>query len=111
MEHLPWMAWKDHPLQRSFDALRFMRILDHGIVWRNMAATYPQLVTEEHLKAARLCRWRQALFHGQAMDLPEGIDQQVQEFVRGQHQKGKMTRIRLIDCVCLEAWLPTHHRF
>jgi ubiquitin carboxyl-terminal hydrolase 22/27/51 len=65
-EKLPFMAWKEHPVQRSFDPLQFMRISqpDQGIVWKGMVATYPVIVPPKHLQAARRCRYRQILFDG-----------------------------------------------
>lgn len=69
----PWMGWREHPVQRSFDALRFMRVLDQGIVWRGMTATYPPLVPWKHVVASRICQWRHSLFHGKSSDFPEGL--------------------------------------
>lgn len=89
---LPWMCWKDHPLQRSFNAFRFMRIPDQGIVWRGMAATYPQLVPSEHLESAHLCRWRHSLFHGRTHGIHEDAHQHVKDFIRQQDEKGELQR-------------------
>jgi ubiquitin C-terminal hydrolase len=65
-ENLPFMAWKEHPVQRSFDPLQFMRVSppDQGIIWKGMVATYPVIVPPRHLQAARRCRYRQILFDG-----------------------------------------------
>jgi ubiquitin C-terminal hydrolase len=61
---LPWMSWKDHPVLRSFDPFQFIKTQDHGIVWRGLVATYPPLVSRDHLKAAQLSLRRQQLFAG-----------------------------------------------
>ena len=83
------MAWKEHPLQRSFDALRFMRIPDHGIVWRGMFATYPPLVPHEHVESGRLCRWRQCLFHGKVAEITHAASNQAIDFARRQKEKAQ----------------------
>jgi Ubiquitin carboxyl-terminal hydrolase/Zn-finger in ubiquitin-hydrolases and other protein len=62
---LPSMAWKPHQLYRSFDPFHFMKTHDHGIVWRGLVATYPQLVPPEHVRATEATRRRQALFNGE----------------------------------------------
>ena len=43
-----------------------MKTEDHGIVWRGLVATYPQLVPREHVKATEVTSRRQALFDGNA---------------------------------------------
>ena len=63
-ERLPWMSWKDHPVFRSFDPFQFVKTRDHGIVWRGLVATYPPLVSRDHIRAAKLSMRRQALFAG-----------------------------------------------
>ena len=100
-ECFPWMGWKDHPVQRSFDALRFMRVLDQGIVWSGMHATYPPLVPQEHVEATRLCMRRRALFHG---DVDGGSDYALpesREFARLQSQKGAGCVGRVACCALL----------
>jgi ubiquitin carboxyl-terminal hydrolase 22/27/51 len=93
---LPWMGWKDHPLQRSFDALRFMYILDHGIVWKGMAATYPPYVPSEHVAAASMSRWRQNFFHGNIWELPSNAREDVMQFASSQAKLG-MSRDSPLD--------------
>ena len=61
---IPWLAWNDHALQRSFDPFNFVHVEDYGIVWRGLVATYPPLLPQEHVDAARYCLQRQALFEG-----------------------------------------------
>ena len=62
------MAWKPHHLYRSFDPFHFMKTQDHGIVWRGLVATYPQLVPYEHVRAAESTNRRQALFKGEVAE-------------------------------------------
>lgn len=54
-ERIPWLAWNDHALRRSFDPLEFVRVEKYGVVWRGLVATYPPLVPQEHVDAARYC--------------------------------------------------------
>jgi hypothetical protein len=61
---VPWMAWKEYTVQRSFDPFQFIRTQEHGIVWRGPIATYPPLVPKEHVRASQLSLRRQALFSG-----------------------------------------------
>jgi len=63
-----WLAWSDHPVQRSFDPLQFAHIEEYGIVWRGVKATYPPLVPQEHILAARYCSQRKALFEGKILE-------------------------------------------
>ena len=63
-ETLPLMAWKDHTVQRSFDAFQFLRTLDHGVVWRGLIASYPPTVPQEHIQATEVSMKRHALFEG-----------------------------------------------
>ena len=64
----PWLAWSDHPLNRSFDPLQFAQVEEYGIVWRGAKATYPPLVPQEHVDATRFCLQRQALFEGYVLE-------------------------------------------
>jgi len=64
-QQLPWQAWKEHAVQRSFDALQFFRVQDQGVFWRGMVATYPPLVPKEHVLAARACLLRQQIIRGE----------------------------------------------
>ena len=64
----PWLAWSDHPLNRSFDPLQFAQVEEYGIVWRGAKATYPPLVPQEHVDATRFCFQRQALFEGYVLE-------------------------------------------
>lgn len=87
-EMFPWMGWKDHPVQRSFDALRFMRLPDQGVVWSGMFATYPPLVPPAHVRAARLCMRRQLLFQGSVAELPDDATPGARDFTAHQSQQG-----------------------
>lgn len=62
--HLPWMAWKAHPVQRSLDALRSFSYEMGLLVWRGVQPTYPVLVPRRHLVASKASRLRQALLFG-----------------------------------------------
>jgi hypothetical protein len=84
---LPWQAWKPHPVQRSFDALQFMRIQDQGIFWRGMIAAFPPLVPIEHVRAAQFCRLRQVLFSGEWDLLPLMTSSTAKSFARAQWEK------------------------
>ena len=81
-ECLPWQAWKEHAVQRSFDAIQFFRLQDQGLYWRGVNATYPPLVPLEHVQAARACLNRQRLFNGQVVDLPFLMAEQRPEVIR-----------------------------
>jgi hypothetical protein len=89
MENLPWLAWKEHAVQRSFDALQFFRVQDQGVFWRGMKATYPLLVPAEHIRAAQLCRERQIVFQGQLDELPLLASRQSIDFTAIQNRKSK----------------------
>lgn len=91
VENLPSQAWKNHPVQRSFDALRFVHIQDEGVMWKGMVATYPPLVPPEHVLAARLCRRRQILFEGQVAELPLTASPNAKYFAALSSQNGKGT--------------------
>lgn len=97
-ECFPWMGWKDHPVQRSFDALRFMRVLDQGIVWSGMHATYPPLVPQEHVEATRLCMRRRTLFHGDVDVVSDHDPPESREFARVQSQIGAERVERSFNC-------------
>lgn len=74
-EALPWLAWKEQPVQRSFEALQFLHVHDLGIFWTGMRATYPILVPNVHKRAAWLSRERQIVLHGEVDELPTGTSQ------------------------------------
>jgi hypothetical protein len=61
-QQFPWMAWKEHALQRSFDALQFQQV-DQGIYWKGMVATYPPLIPLDHVNACKANQYRYQLFH------------------------------------------------
>jgi len=67
---VPVLAWKPHQLFRSFSPFHFMKTQDHGIVWRGLIATYPQLVPREHIRATEFTSRRQALFNGELQSRP-----------------------------------------
>jgi len=94
IEKFPWMGWKEHSVIRSFDALRFMRVLDQGIVWRGMAATYPPLVPAFHVAATRKCMLRHALFLGNISQLVEPESSEVRDFADSQRKKGSYSQLR-----------------
>jgi len=54
-------------LTRSFDPLQFAQVEEYGIVWRGLKATYPPLVPQEHIDAARFCTQRQSVFEGHVL--------------------------------------------
>jgi hypothetical protein len=93
---LPWQAWKPHPVQRSFDALQFMRIQDQGIFWRGMIAAFPPLVPIEHVRAAQFCRLRQVLFSGEWDLLPLMTSSTAKSFARAQWEKPIFQRGRIL---------------
>lgn len=89
METIPRMGWNEHPVQRSFDALQFVRIHDQGVFWCGMKATYPVLVRSEHMKAAYLCRQRQIMFQGQIDQIPLSLtNPHSMEFASLQNRRG-----------------------
>lgn len=90
VETFPWLGWKEHPVMRSFNALRFMRVLDQGIVWRGMSAEYPQFVPPFHVKAARLSLLRNALFEGN-VSLTQSASPETRDFAIKQSRKGQFT--------------------
>ena len=92
--HLPWLSWKEHPVQRSFDAYRFIHIPDQGIFWRGMYATYPSIVPDAHIRGARACRQRQILFHGEIESLPLNASESTRKFVQDQYTLGPRKRYR-----------------
>eukprot|EP00934_Nitzschia_sp_Nitz4_P001494 Nitzschia sp. Nitz4//scaffold96_size78090//25862//29503//NITZ4_005490-RA/size78090-augustus-gene-0.55-mRNA-1//1//CDS//3329560561//1494//frame0 len=63
-QKLPFMAWKHHAVYRSFDPYQFIKTEDHGIVWRGLVATYPQLVPQEHVRGTEMAMRRLTLFQG-----------------------------------------------
>jgi hypothetical protein len=90
METLPWMAWPDSAIHRSFDALQFVHIRDVGIVWKGMKATYPILVSKEHFRATKLCRDRFIMFHGEVEQLPWDASSVAIEFTTQQQTSGTL---------------------
>ena len=89
IEHFPWMGWKEHPVQRSFDALRFIRI-DERIYWRGMTATYPPLVPSLHITASRSNRWRDMLFQGEVNEIPKHSCRAAKAFAFNRQQTGML---------------------
>jgi hypothetical protein len=108
---LPSQAWKNHPIQRSFDALRFVHIQDEGVMWKGMFATYPPLVPQDHVLAARLCRQRQILFEGEVSELPLTALPNAKHFAALSNQNGKgiscqidltpSLKLAISHCICL----------
>ncbi|GAX26796.1 ubiquitin carboxyl-terminal hydrolase 22/27/51 [Fistulifera solaris] len=90
--HLPWLSWKEHPVQRSFDAYRFIHIPDQGIFWRGMYATYPSIVPDAHVRGARACRQRQILFHGEVESLAPEVSGSMRNFAEEQRTLGPKRR-------------------
>eukprot|EP00977_Amphora_coffeiformis_P007979 scaffold1803_cov92-Amphora_coffeaeformis.AAC.2 len=64
-EKLPWLAWGDRPIARSFDAMRFINIPDVGIVWNGMVAAYPSTIPSYHLEGSQRCHRRWFSFAGE----------------------------------------------
>ena len=86
---LKFMSWKEHVVQRSFDAFSFIRTQDHGIVWRGLVATYPPLVPKEHCIAAQLSSRRQALFEGNVFETWLSRRRNALAFAAWQNSQGK----------------------
>jgi ubiquitin carboxyl-terminal hydrolase 22/27/51 len=81
------MSWKEHRILRSFDAFRFLKTQDHGIVWRGLVATYPPTVPKEHFFATQLTMRRQALFEGNAEETWMPLKPNALKFSAIQHTK------------------------
>lgn len=64
---VPHWSWPEHSLVRSFDPFQFMISPSHAsseknvIIWRGLIATYPSMVPQQHLVAARMMRQRQQI--------------------------------------------------
>jgi hypothetical protein len=67
---IPRIAWKQLPMQRSFDAFQFLHVPDQGIFWKGMFAAYVSPISAEHVIASRASLWRLRMFHGQVDELP-----------------------------------------
>jgi ubiquitin carboxyl-terminal hydrolase 22/27/51 len=89
VEKLPSHAWNKTPIQRSFDPFRFLHIQDEGIIWKGMVATYPLLVPQDHVLAARLSRKRQILFEGEMEELSLLASPNAKAFAAWNSQKCK----------------------
>jgi hypothetical protein len=87
-EMLPWMAWKEHPVQRSFEALQFLHIKDLGIFWTGMQARYPVLVPEHHMAASTLSVERQVVLRGEIDSLPHQASLPAIQVAARQHLAG-----------------------
>jgi hypothetical protein len=87
-ETLPWMAWKEHPVQRSFEALQFLHIKDLGIFWTGMRARYPVLVPEHHVAASTLSVERQIVLRGEIGSLPHHASLPAIQVATRQHLTG-----------------------
>jgi hypothetical protein len=48
---VPWFAWREDILHRSFDCWRFTR---QGY-WKGFRASYPMVVSQTHVRAAAQC--------------------------------------------------------
>jgi hypothetical protein len=86
---LPWMAWGVHPVQRSFDALQFMRLQDQDLYWRGMMATYPPMVPEHHAQACRSSWYRYNILRGNVERLPLDMSNAARVFASRQAIKSK----------------------
>jgi hypothetical protein len=96
-EALPWMAWNDYSgIHRSFDALQFVHLPDVGILWKGMKATYPIIAPKVHVNAARICRDRFMMFHGEVDQLPHNISTDAIEFTEQQYRSGTFLLFVLI---------------
>lgn len=89
-QRIPWMGWKHRPVQRSFDAFQFVRVPNHGIVWKGMHAAYLTSAPAEHVRAARAARWRQIVFHGEVDELPLSVHRSVVDFSASQGRLRKL---------------------
>ena len=95
---IPWLAWKDHPLQRSFDPLQFAQVEEYGIVWRGLMATYPALVPQEHVDAAQLCMLRKAVFEGHVNESNWFLmGRRALDFAIHEHKTGETSTLRTQD--------------
>lgn len=92
---LPWMAWTEYPVQRSFDALRFFHVKDQGIFWKGIYATYPMLIPKHHMSSARLCLRRHVVFHGNVERLPETAPAGAKRLAQLQHDSGTFNKLSL----------------
>ena len=109
---MPWLAWKEHPVQRSFDALQFVHVRDLGIFWKGMQATYPALVPFEHVRAARLCRERQIVFQGEIDELPLLASRQAIELTVRQHLAGTLSvQKRVLDLALHWTRIPLSYSY
>lgn len=95
---LPWWAWQEHPLQRSFDAYQFTHVPNGSMsnpggsmVWKGLIATYPALISPAFVRAARSTRWRQILFHGEIQELPLQTYRYIIDFAVFQNRLGMLT--------------------
>ena len=86
---LPWMAWNDSKIQRSFDAFQFLHVADQGIFWKGMHAAYLTQAPAEHVRAARSSRWRQIVFHGEIEELSLSTSRYIVDFAGSQGRLGK----------------------
>lgn len=86
---LPWMGWYEHPVQRSFDCMRF-RETEYGVIWRGLIASYPSAVPKEHEQAAKLSMHRLSLFRGE-LAVPSLLwGSEALEFAISQSQQGAL---------------------
>ena len=95
-EKLPWLAWGDRPVARSFDAMRFINIPDVGIVWNGMIAAYPSTIQSYHLEGSQRCHRRWFSFAGELDYLPSrSMSDALQGFVKLQKSLDEAHRFKI----------------
>ena len=88
-QHFPWMSWKLNPVQRSFDPLQFLTTPEHGVVWRGLVATYPNLLPDEYLAAVNRSMDRLLMFKGELESKKMIWGQEALRFATHQNLLGK----------------------
>jgi len=94
-KRVPYMAWKENAVLRSFDPFQFLKTQDSGIIWRGLVATYPPMVPKEHFCAVQLTMRRHALFEGNVDEkwiLPKS---NALYFASSQHLKRKEEKYKI----------------
>jgi ubiquitin C-terminal hydrolase len=94
-EKLPWLAWGEQPVARSFDAMHFVNIPEVGIVWNGMTAAYPLSVPSYHLKAAQRCHLRLLCFAGDVDALQHRASRATMRFTRLQRTVPPSRRFKI----------------
>ena len=91
----PLLSWPENAIQRSFDAINFMQLPEHGIIWAGMKATYPAVVPAYHVEAANMCRQRKLIFNGDLESLDSSYRPDQLQFAESQSKKDLRDRFLL----------------